>query len=357
MKCTLLVLCAVAASLVLSPRLSVALPMDSVHASEPVAASDSLAAPAIPDHVVPSMHWASYDRVTFDGTPPNTETHVRPIPFAVTATLYGGAIVGLHLYQANAWWSKDRRSFHFSEDWPENLQNDKFGHFFGAYINSYMMREAMIESGLSDADAHNWASILGAVYSLYVEVEDGFASSWGFSPTDAYADIAGGGFFLAQRYVPFLQNFHEKWSYWPSKFLGSGSIPGQQRTVFDDYQGQSYWWSVDVWNMLPASAQAWWPKWLQVAVGYTARKYGPYLGTAAPPGSPASVDLPDTREVSIGLDYSFPNLIPKTHIPVIDWFVQTLDFFHFPAPTLRLSPTVQGYLLYPIQFRIGNVNF
>lgn len=305
------------------------------------------------------LPWASYYRVTFDGHHPSPENQIRPIPFAITGTLYVGAIVGLHLYQSNAWWSNDRGPFHIEEDWGENLQNDKFGHFFGAYMQSYMMREAMLECGMSDEAASNWASLMGGLYSIYVEVEDGFAKAWGFSPTDAYSDLAGAAYFFAQHHIPVLRNFHEKWNYWPSKFLGSGSLPGQQRTIMDDYQGQSYWWAVDVWNLMPASGKTWWPKWLQVAVGYTARKYGIYDPTGAHLAEDpmSTTDLADTREVYLGLDYSLPNLIPKTNIPVLDWFVQTLDNFHFPAPTIRLAPSFHAYFLYPIQFRIGTFNF
>lgn len=306
-----------------------------------------------------SMAWASYQRVTIDGAPPNPHTVIRPVPFAIASTVYLGAMVGLHIYQANAWWKKDRGPFHFQEDWSENLQNDKFGHFFGAYVNSYFIRETLIECGFGQEASHDFGGILGGLYSLFVEIEDGFSTRWGFSPTDAYADLLGAGYFLIQADFPILQNFHEKWNYWPSKFLGSGSIPGQQRTFIDDYQGQSYWWSADVWNMLPANAQSWYPKWLQLSIGYTARKHGIYDPTGAHLAQDprSTTDVADTREIYFGLDYSLQNLIPKTNIAFIDWLVQTLDNFHFPAPAIRLTPTVKAFLLYPIQLKIGNFNF
>ena len=92
------------------------------------------------------MHWGSYTRVTIDGHVPLVETGVRPVPAAITAAAYLSAFVGLHVYQENAWWKRDRGPFHFEEDWPENLQNDKFGHFYGAYMMSYASREALLES-------------------------------------------------------------------------------------------------------------------------------------------------------------------------------------------------------------------
>ncbi|HET9136503.1 MAG TPA: DUF2279 domain-containing protein [Candidatus Kapabacteria bacterium] len=293
------------------------------------------------------LKWASFERVTLDGRPPNSVTQLRTIPSVLTAAIYGGAVAGLHIYQANAWWSKDRAPFHITDDWSENLQNDKFGHFYASYLISYLNREALIESGFSDESAHNIGALMGLLYQLYVETEDGYSKYWGFSPTDAYADIAGSLFFLCQYHIPVLQNFHEKWTYFPSKFLGSGSIPGQKRTFIDDYQGQSYWWSVDLWNLLPKGVQSDYPKFLQLAVGYTAKR-NTTTGTS---------DLPDTREFYISLDYSLMHLLPKSNIPIVNWLIQGLDNIHFPAPAVRLTPKIKFFLLYPIQFHLGNLFF
>jgi hypothetical protein len=310
-----------------------------------------------------SMRWASYQRVTFDGHTPLTTTDIKPVGLAITSAVYAGGFLALHIYESNAWWSSDRGPFHFEEDWPENLQNDKFGHFFGAYYMSYFSREALLECGLSDEASHDYGALMGGLYQFYVEINDGFSRSWGFSPTDASADLAGAAFFFAQYHIPVLQNFHEKWSYWPSQFLGSGSIPGQKRTIIDDYNGQSFWWSVDVWNLLPESAQQWWPKWLQVALGYTARKWEPYLGNT-PAGQASQVvdsrqytDVADTREIYISLDYNLINLLPKTNLPFINWLIQTADNIHFPAPAIRLTPKFQAFIAFPFQLQIGNFWF
>lgn len=323
---------------------------DCLSQSKGITCSDTttFAAPS-EDTLLQQMRWASYTRTTMGGRTPD-KTDIRPVPAAIAGGLFTSAVIGLHVYQANAWWKDDRGPFHFVDDWGENLQNDKFGHFFGAYFISYLNREALLQSGFSDRSAHNLGSLLGLLYQLYVETEDGYAKVWGFSPSDAYADVAGAGYFFLQRYIPVLQNFHEKWTYWPSQFLGTGSIPGQKRTFIDDYQGQSYWWSVDIWNLLPSSAQAWYPQWLQLSAGYIAKKYKTYE-------QGIDNDLPDTREVYIGLDYSLPNLIPRTSYPFVNWIVQTLDNIHFPAPALRLSPTPKFFLLYPIRLRIANINF
>jgi hypothetical protein len=312
-------------------------------------------------HLPSSFQWGSNTRVTMDGSIPPQTTSIRGIPFAILGAVYVTATAGVALYEANAWWSKDRGPFHIEEDWPENLQNDKFGHFYGTYMDAYLTREALLTSGFSDEAANNLGALMGTLYQLFVETQDGFSTQWGFSPTDAYFDILGGGYLVAQYYVPVLRNFHEKWSYWPSKFLGSGSIPGQQRTVFDDYQGQSFWWTVDMHNLLSGKEPSTWPGWLQLSLGYTARKYGAYLaGTpycTGNPNDPACTDLPDTREVYIGIDYNLCQLIGKTGVPFLDWFIQSLDNIHFPAPALRLTPNVKLFLLYPISLNIGSLSF
>ncbi|HET7152883.1 MAG TPA: DUF2279 domain-containing protein [Candidatus Kapabacteria bacterium] len=310
-----------------------------------------------------NMRWASYERVTFDGHTPLTKTEIKPIGLAITSAVYAGGFIALHIYESNAWWSTDRAAFHFEEDWPENLQNDKFGHFFGAYYMSYFSREALLQCGLSDEASHDYGALMGGLYQFYVETNDGYSKSWGFSPTDASADLLGAAYFFAQYHIPVLQNFHEKWSYWPSQFLGSGSIPGQKRTILDDYNGQSFWWSVDVWNLLPESAQQWWPKWLEVALGYTARKWEPYLGNT-PAGQASQVvdsrqytDVADTREIYISLDYNLMNLLPKTNIPFLNWLIQTADNIHFPAPAIRLTPKFQAFIAFPFQLQLGNFWF
>jgi hypothetical protein len=287
------------------------------------------------------MRWGSYTRTTFDGHVPTLQGDINGKNLAIVLGVYSGAILALHYYQLHAWWSGDRGPFHFQEDWPVDLQVDKFGHFFGGYMIGYGSREALLECGLSDEAAHDWGGVMGLFYQLYVETEDGFSTKWGFSPTDAYSDIAGAGYFVAQKHIPFLQNFHEKWTYYPSPFLGKGSIAGQQRTIFDDYQGETFWWTVDVWNLLPPSAQAWYPNWLQIAVAYGAKNY-----------SNDGSDIPDTREVYVGLDYHLLHIIPHTSSSIVNWLVQTLDNFHYPAPALQISPRKRFYFLYPFHMTL-----
>ncbi len=293
-----------------------------------------------------SLRWASYERTTMDGRLPAAESRVRTMPMIVTGSLFAAAVIGLHVYQLNAWWKDDRGPFHIQEDWPYDLQIDKFGHFYGSYMISYATREVLLVDGFTDAAAHDWGAVMGLTYELYVETEDGFSTRWGFSPTDAAMDIAGAAYFFLQRRIPVLQNFHEKWSYYPSEFLGSGSIPGQKRTFVDDYQGQSFWWTADVWNLLPEESRGWYPKWLQPAIGYSVKNY-----------DPVPSDVPTIREVYLGLDLSPVHLLPSSTAPFIRWLVQAAENIHLPAPALQIVPETKFHLLYPFRFTWGSRTF
>jgi hypothetical protein len=47
-----------------------------------------------------------------------------------------GTMAVIHVYQKNAWWSGQRRSFHVVNDWEYALNIDKIGHFYGANLIS-----------------------------------------------------------------------------------------------------------------------------------------------------------------------------------------------------------------------------
>jgi hypothetical protein len=312
-------------------------------ARAPAVAADAAPLPLVPPDPLWPRPFASWERVTMDGSVPNAETHIRATPFIIGSTLTAGSLTAMHLYQLNAWWKNNRAPFHFEEDWPYELQVDKFGHFTGGYIWSYLFKETMLWSGFGENASTDVGAAMGLGWQTFIEVEDGFAKSWGFSPTDFYADVAGAAYFWAQNYVPVLQNFQPKWTYWPSSELGNGSMPGQKRTFNDDYQGQTYWWSVNVANLLPQSAQGVWPNWLNLAFGYGARDTN-------------ADDIMDYRIYYIGLDYNLSKIIPKSGIPFIDWCVQTANIIHLPAPALQVSPHTKFYLLYPIRLKIGGTD-
>ncbi len=294
--------------------------------------------------------YAGEQRYTLNGEPPNLHTHIRPATTAVLGGIYLGTLVWLHFHQQNAWWSGQRKSFHFQEDWAYALQVDKFGHAYGGYLISYVASEGLIASGLSWDDATIWGSIFGFTYQTYVEIEDGFANSWGFSPSDLYFDAFGPIFFLSQHYVPALQNITPKWQYIPSEWTGEPVI-NRPRTFIDDYNSSTFWWSVNVYNIIPDTWKKYWLPWLDVAVGYGADA----IDAKPIPGEPP--DQLTKRRYVIGLDYNLVKLLPKGGW-FWNWFRQSLNYIKLPSPAIEFSSKGTRFkLLYPFRINLGSIKF
>lgn len=294
--------------------------------------------------------YAGERRYTLDGQLPNLKTEIRPTKALIFGGIYLGTLTWLHFHQANAWWSEDRGKFHFEEDWVYGLQVDKAGHFYGGYMISYLMSEGMIASGFSWDDAAIWGTALGIAYQTYVETEDGFAKDWGFSPSDWYADVAGSLFFIAQHYVPALQNITPKWQYVPAEWTGKPVI-GRPRTFIDDYNSSTFWWSVNVYNILPDNMKKYWVPWLDISVGYGADA----IDAVSTPGGPP--DQLATRRYMIGLDYNLVKLLPEGGW-FWNWFRQSLNLIKFPSPAIEFKNNVtRFYLMYPFRISLGNLTF
>jgi hypothetical protein len=277
--------------------------------------------------------------------------------FAISTGVMAASITGLHILQYNSWWALDttnsdgeggsrpgRRAFHIADD-PDYEHNfDKFGHFFGGYYTSHFFQEAFFWSGFDSSQSVLIGGICGALYELYVEIEDGFARDWGFSPGDAKADLAGAGFFILRNRIDFLRNFQYKWFYYPSG--ETPYIKDQTINPLDDYGGQSYWLTADIHRMLPESAKQYWPKWLNIAVG-TSRMFVTRDST--------STDFYNQRKTAyyIGLDFDLEKLIPESDIGIINFIRRGLSYWRFPAPAFRISPDPRFFILFPFRMSIG----
>lgn len=294
--------------------------------------------------------YAGERRYTIDGSLPTLKTHIKPLNVSIFGGIFLGTIIGLHLHQANAWWSSDRGHFHFQEDWVSALQVDKAGHAFGGYLASYAMSEGLMASGVSWDAANVWGSVFGLAYQTYVETEDGFAKNWGFSPSDWYFDAIGPIFFLAQHNVPALQNITPKWQYIPTQWTNRPDIR-RPKTFIDDYNSSTFWWSVNVYHILPDKYKKYWLPWLNIAVGYGADAIDANINPNGPP------DQLSARRYVIGLDYNLVKLLP-TGGNFWNWLRQTLNFVKLPAPTLEFkNGDTRFYLLYPFRLSTGNIKF
>lgn len=287
-------------------------------------------------------------RYTMDGSMPRLKTEIRPVTASIVGGIYLAGMIGLHFHQQKAWWSGQRRNFHIQEDWVSALQVDKAGHAYGSYVYSYVMGEGLMASGVDWNSSALWGSILGLGFQTYVEIEDGFAKDWGFAPSDWYFDLLGASFYLAQHYSPVLQNITPKWEYVPSEWTDKPVIK-RPRTVLDDYNSSTFWWSVNVYNYLNSSQKEYWPSWLNIAIGYG----GDAIDANPDPNGPP--DQLSVRRYLIGLDYNLVRLLPEGG-PVWNWIRQSLNYIKLPSPALEFSKNgTKFFLLYPFKLNIGNI--
>lgn len=226
------------------------------------------------------------------------------------------------------WWKGDYHPFSYKVEGFLNdysLGVDKFGHLYTSYFYFTVLHNLMTWGGY-DESTDLWVSTaIPAAYALSIELGDGF-SSYEFAPDDFFFNMLGIGYGFLQVKYPFLKNFKAKWSYYPD----AGNRNTFKHPFSDDYDGHIYWLSMNIHGLLPEGAKGYWPKFLNIAVGYGGQNIS--TGSAGPP----------LRKFAISLDYNLVSL----PIDGDTWNVvkNIVDLFHFPAPGVRLVQTEQAEL-------------
>jgi hypothetical protein len=170
------------------------------------------------------------------------------------------------------WYKKFPRSrFHLFNDNNEWLNMDKVGHATTAYniaaIQSDLLRWGGVRSGTS--------ALVGTLtafgFLTMIELMDGHSVKWGFSKGDMLANLAGCVLFEGQQLLWGQQRISLKYSYHHTLFahyqpneLGN-NLP---QRMLKDYNGQTYWLSVNIGSFLPGASG--FPKWLNLSAGYGA---------------------------------------------------------------------------------------
>ncbi len=297
-------------------------------------------------------YYADNPRYTLSGELPNKHTKIKPIPAISVGALYTTVFILQHIGQMNTIW-KERTDFKIMEDGRYSLYVDKVGHIYGCVVNSYVMNEALLWSGFDNETSIWIGGLLGLGYSTYIEVLDGYGKNWGFSPSDFYCDIIGTAFYVAQYYVPFLQNFTTKFNYIPSNWAGNEKRKPSDIFI-DDYSSQTFWLSINIYNMLPQKWKSYWIDWLQLSIGYTANNLT--LPELSNPNHKYDVmfnnEVYGDPKYLLSLDYDLVKLLPDGG-NVWNWVKQSLNYVKFPSPTLEFSKKgTKAFLFYPFQFSI-----
>lgn len=249
----------------------------------------------------------------------------------LTSIGYGG-IASSSVFALNGVWYSDYEttklhSFNDSKNW---LQVDKVGHAFTAYQLNEVISKSFHWSGVR-AEKAAW---LGAGYAwsyqFAIEILDGRSSGWGFSWSDLGANTLGCALYLGQELALKKQLIQFKFSYRNSglselrpNILGSNF----QERLLKDYNAQTYWLSFS-----PAEAFKLdkFPKWLNLAVGYSA--HNKIIGDEEVFVTPSGESLHSSREFILSLDVN-TRLLPIKR-KWLKALVSPLNVVKIPMPAL-----------------------
>ena len=223
-----------------------------------------------------------------------------------------------------AWWRGDRRAFHFAEDRRYARDLDKLGHVYAGYAASLISYRLVNWTGLSENRSAWYGATLGLLFQLYVEIQDGFATDWGFERYDMAGNILGTVYFLARHYIPVLKYTGLKFSYYPSARYGTpkgheGIWTDVAQSWVDDYEGQTYWLSLKAGDAAADYLSA--PSWMRffnIAIGWSL------------------TDFRKEWEWYLALDWNMEAM------PGTNWYLrrfwELFDLIKLPAPAVRVAP-------------------
>ena len=264
---------------------------------------------------------------------------------------YGATMVGLY----HAWYKNyPQTGFHSFNDWPEWKQVDKVGHVYSAYIERYGSTEMWRWAGMNRKKRIWIGGMSGAVYQTAIEFLDGFSEGWGWSWGDFGANILGSGSFVAQELAWNEQRIRLKFSFHgknyddPELNQRSDNLFGSRNTqrFIKDYNGQTYWASVNLRSFFPKSRL---PRWLSLGVGYGAEgMFGGTANYAEDKNGNITFNRPDIRRYRqwyISPDIDLSKIESKKRLVKI--LLGALNAFKFPAPAIEFSKEgVRGHFIY-----------
>lgn len=225
------------------------------------------------------------------------------------------------------------------------MQMDKVGHLYSSYHIGRFGAEALNWSGASKKNQLIYGASLGFVFLTTVEVFDGYSAEWGVSFGDVLANASGTALYVSQELIWKEQRILPKFSFHSTQYanfrpdlLGSTI----QEQVLKDYNGQTYWFSANLYSFSKKSKI---PKWFNIALGYGAE------GMTGEKAAKNILILPTNtenyRKFYLSLDLDLTKINTKSHF--LKTIFSVLNSVKIPAPTLEYSPQ-HGFKFYPLYF-------
>ncbi|CAI8325086.1 MAG: Uncharacterised protein [Cryomorphaceae bacterium] len=249
---------------------------------------------------------------------------------------------GSYLYVENSWWSDKQIPFHFDDgsDLTYALNVDKVGHFMGGLEAADFFSSSIQWAGMNERKSIWYGAAFGTGLQLAIEMKDAYAPYWGFSKWDLALGSAGSFWPVAQYYNTNLKAINFKFSYYKRSniYWDLDKQRGKETNKYawqDDYPNQTYWVTLDINHFIETCC---WPDWLNVAVGFGIDDTQ-YLNES-------NSKTGGNNEWYIALDYDVPKMLKKWNSPTGKKVKHWLNYFHFPAPTIRISPKLELYPLF-----------
>lgn len=254
---------------------------------------------------------------------------------------YGGLMTAF----AAAWYKNyTKAKFHSFNDIKEWLQMDKLGHVYGTWTETHANNEMWKWAGM-ERKKRIWISGLTSIaFQTSIEYLDGRSAEWGWSWADFGCNILGSGAFIAQELAWDEQRIKLKWSAhrknykYASLNQRSDELFGKStpERFLKDYNGQTYWASVNIKTIFPKSKL---PGWFSVAFGYGAE--GMFGGTENLAKDENGTIIFDRRDIKryrqwyLSPDIDWSKI--KTNKKGLRFLFTVMNAFKFPAPSLELS--------------------
>lgn len=259
-----------------------------------------------------------------------TRYKVIPWRIALLGTAGAGVFTAMHFYYKDTWWKDQRRFFKFAEDGYYARNIDKLSHIYTANVFTVSTAYAYEWTGISPAKSLLYGAITAMAYETYIEINDGFAPNWGFDWIDMASNFFGALYPFAQKEAPLLENFTFKWSFKP-KWL-KGKVQNTD-DLLDDYTNMTFWLGVSPKGLLPKGIAKYYPGFLGFAFGLSVKNASHVKGSTNA-----------YREWYVSLDYDITKLPGDSDF--LKKLKKVLNFYHFPAPAVKVSPTGVWYGLY-----------
>ncbi len=244
-----------------------------------------------------------------------------------------------YYYIQNSWWAEKQTAFHFDNgsDLIYALNVDKLGHFMGGMQAADIFSSSMEWAGMSKKKTIWYGAAFGSALQLAIEMKDAYAPYWGFSTWDLALGSTGALWHVAQYHNNNLQAINFKFSYYKHSnvYWELERQRGKEINKYawqDDYPNQTYWATFDV-NYF--TGIYFWPDWLNMAIGFGLDDTQ-YLNKN-------NMKKGGNNEWYIALDYDIPKMFKKWDSPIGKKVKHWLNYIHFPAPTIRISPKLDFY--------------